>query len=108
MGNDARIDAATLIMSCIEDGPTWPENLLYQCGCQLVNDLKDYFKISPAQAQAETPRISFEAAYIRLQSAGFLLADPEPALDSFIVLRSAYANALNSLMKYWVVSHRKF
>ena len=104
----ALLDAATLIISCMEDGPAGPANLLYQSGCQLVNDLKDYFKLSPAQAQAGTPGKSFEAAYARLQSAGFCLADPETALASFIVLRSAYADALHSLMKYWVVSQRKF
>jgi hypothetical protein len=48
------------------------------------------------------------ASYTRLQSAGYCLADPEPACASFIVLRSAYADALHSLMKYWVVSQRKF
>ena len=104
----ALLDAATLIMSCIEDGPAGPAHLLYQSGCELVNDLKDYFQISPARTQAETPRRSFEAAYTRLKSAGFCLADPETALASFIVLRSAYAEALHSLMKYWVVSQRKF
>ena len=104
----AILDTATLIISCIEDGPTGPAHLLYQSGCQLVNDLKDYFNISPAKAQAGTPKRSFEEAYTRLQSVGFCLADPEPAWDSFIVLRSAYAEALHSLMKYWVVSHRKF
>jgi hypothetical protein len=104
----ALLDAATLIISCIEDGPAGPAHLLYKSGCQLVNDLKDYFKISPAQAQAGNPRSSFEEAYTRLKSAGFCLADPEPALASFIELRSAYAEALHSLMKYWVVSQRKF
>jgi len=104
----ALLDAAILIISCIEDGPEGPAHLLYQSGCELVNDLKDYFKISPARTQAETSRRSFEAAYTRLKSAGFCLADPEPALVSFIELRSAYAEALHSLMKYWVVSQRKF
>jgi hypothetical protein len=93
---------------CIEDGPAGPAHLLYQSGCQLVNDLKDYFKVSPAQAQAGTSRISFEAAYTRLKSSGFCLADPEHACASFIALRSAYEDALQSLMKYWVVSQRKF
>src|SRR5260370_11484936 len=51
----ALLDAATLIMSCIEDGPAGPAHLLYRSGCQLANDLKDYFKISPAQAQDGTP-----------------------------------------------------
>src|SRR6266516_1472246 len=104
----ALLDAAVLTISCIEDGPAGPAHLLYQSGCELVNDLKDYFKISPVQTQAETPRISFEAAYTRLKSAGFCLADPETALASFIELRSAYAEALHGLMKYWVVSQRKF
>ena len=104
----ALLDAATLIISCIEDGPAGPAHLLYKSGCQLANDLKDYFKISPAQAQVWTPRSSFEEAYTRLKSAGFCLADPEPALASFIQLRSAYVEALHSLMKYWVVSQRKF
>ena len=103
----ALLDAAILIISCIEDGPAGPAYLLYQSGCELVNDLKDYFKISPVQIQAETPRISFEAAYTRLKSAGFCLAYPEAAWASFIVLRSAYADALHSLMKYWVVSQRE-
>jgi hypothetical protein len=65
----ALLDAATLIISCIKDGPAGPANLLYQGGCQLVNDLKGYFKISPAQAQTGIPRGSFEAAYTRLKSA---------------------------------------
>jgi hypothetical protein len=104
----ALLDAATLIMSCIEDGPAGPAHLLYKSGCQLVNDLKDYFNISPAQAQAGNPKKSFEEAYTCLKSAGFCLADPEPAMASFIQLRSAYAEALHSLMKYWVVSQRKF
>src|SRR6266516_1262597 len=104
----ALLDAATLIMSCIEDGPAGPATLLYQSGCQLANDLKDYFKISPAQSEAGTPKRSFEAAYTRLKSAGFCLADPEPAWASFTKLRSAYADALHSLMKYWVVTHRNF
>src|SRR2546421_2896517 len=76
----ALLDAATLIISCIEDGPAGPANLLYQSGCQLGNDLKDYFKIAPAQAQTGTPRRNFEAAYTRLKSAGVCLAEPEPAL----------------------------
>jgi hypothetical protein len=71
-------------------------------GIIVISTLVDVFQ------QAETPRISFEAAYTRLKSAGFCLADPEPALASFIVLRSAYADALHSLMEYWVVSQRKF
>jgi hypothetical protein len=100
----ALLDAATLIISCIEDGPAGPANLLYQSGCQLVHDLKDYFKISFAQAQTEIPGRSFETAYTRLNSAGYCLVDPETALASFIELRSAYAEALHSLMKYWVVS----
>ncbi len=104
----ALLDAATLIMSCIEDGPAGPATLLYQSGCQLANDLKDYFKISPAQSEAGTPKRSFEAAYTRLKSAGFCLADPEPALASFIKLQSAYAEALHSLTKYWVVTQRNF
>src|SRR6266705_828653 len=97
----ALLDAAILIIRCIEDGPAGPAHLLYQSGCQLVHDLKDYFKISPAQAQVWTPRSSFEEAYTSLKSAGFCLADPEPALASFIQLRSAYVEALHSLMKYW-------
>src|SRR5207247_1043009 len=92
----ALLDAATLIMSCIEDGPAGPATLLYHSGCQLANDLKDYFKISPAQSETGTPKRSFEAAYTRLKSAGFCLADPEPAWASFIKLRSAYAQALPS------------
>ena len=104
----ALLDTATLIVSCIEDGPAGPAQLLYQSGCQLLNDLKDYFKTSPAQVQAGISRSSLEAAYTRLKSAGYCLADPEPALASFIELRSAYAEALHSLMKYWVVSPRKF
>ena len=104
----ALLDTATLIISCLEDGPAGPANLLYQSGCQLANDLKDYFKIAPAQEEAGTPKRSFEAAYTRLKSAGFCLSDPEPAWVSFIELRSAYAEALHSLMKYWVVSKRKF
>ncbi len=104
----ALLDAATLIISCIVNGPAGPANLMYQSGCQLVHDLKDYFKISPAQSHFGTLRKSFEEAYTRLKSAGFCLADPESALASFIQLRSAYAEALHSLMKYWVVSQRKF
>jgi hypothetical protein len=104
----ALLDAATLIICCIENGPVGPAHLLYQSGCQLVNDLKDYFKIAPAQALAGTPTLCFEEAYTRLKSVGFCLADPELALASFIQLRSAYAEALHSLMKYWVVSQRKF
>jgi hypothetical protein len=104
----ALLDAATLIISCVEDGPAGPALLLYKSSCQLANDLKDYFKISPAQSQAETPRKSFEEAYTRMKSAGFCLADPELACASFIQLRSAYAEALHSLMKYWVVPQRKF
>jgi hypothetical protein len=104
----ALLDAATLIISCIEDGPVGPANLFYTSGCQLVNDLKDHFKISPAQVQTGTPSSIFEAAYTRLRSAGFYLADPESALASFIELRSAYVEALHSLMQYWVVCHRKF
>ncbi len=74
-----------------------------------MNKLKDYFKISPAKAQAGTPRLSFEEAYTRLKSAGFCLADPEPAWVSFIELRSAYAEALHSIVViYWVVFQRKF
>jgi hypothetical protein len=100
------LDAATLIISCIEDGPAGPANLLYQSGCHLVNDLKDYFKISPAQAQTGIPGRSFEAVYTRLKSAGYCLVDPEPALATFIELRSAYAEPLHSLMRYWLVSWR--
>src|SRR5437660_2121047 len=67
----ALLDAATLIISCIEDGPAGPAHLLYQSGCQLMHDLKDYFNIASAQAEAGTPKRNFEAAYTRLQSAGF-------------------------------------
>src|SRR6266699_2971937 len=43
----ALLDAATLIISCIEDGPAGPAHLLYQSGCQLGQTLKTTSKSRP-------------------------------------------------------------
>src|SRR5260370_40933885 len=52
----ALLDAATLIMSCIEDGPAGAPHLFYQSGCHPANHLKKYFKILPPQPQDRQPK----------------------------------------------------
>jgi hypothetical protein len=105
----AILDTAILVISCIDGEQVGPARLLYQSGSQLIDELLHYFEISLVPAPVdEATRRDFESAYARLQAAEYCLADPEPAWASFVVLRSAYADTLHSLMKYWAVSYRKF
>ncbi|HYY88000.1 MAG TPA: ion channel [Chloroflexota bacterium] len=96
----AVMDAATLVLTTIEDGPTGWAKLSRAVGNHCLEDLVYYFRL-PAEPEVGVERAEFDEARRRLQRAGFRLRDPEESWASFARARAEYAGRVNALAHYW-------
>jgi len=96
----AVMDAATLVLTTIEDGPKGWAKLSRAVGGHCLEDLVMYFRL-PAQPEVGVERDEFEVARRRLERAGFTLRDPDAAWDDFSRLRAEYAGRVNALARHW-------
>ena len=92
----AVMDAATLVMSIVDDKAEGPARLMFTVGNHLVEDLARNFRF----LRVEGPMIEreeFEQAWGRLQKAGYRCRGKEGGWDQFSKLRSKYASPLNQV-----------
>jgi len=96
----AVMDAATLVLTTIEDGPKGWAKLSRAVGAHCLEDLVLNFRLRDAR-EVGLERAEFDEACRRLEWAGFRLRDPDEAWDSFSRLRMEYAGRVNALAHNW-------
>jgi hypothetical protein len=96
----AVMDAATLVLTTIEDGPKGWAKLSRAVGGHCLEDLVQYFRL-PDEPEVGVERWEYDEACRRLALAGFRLGDPEDAWIHFSRLRMEYAGRVNALARNW-------
>jgi hypothetical protein len=96
------LDAATLVVTTIEDLPRGDAELCRRVGSHLVEDLNNLGFREVRTAWLE--RADFDAACNRLEAAGFRLAPRDEAWGRFEAARLAYAPRLEAMAAYWSVA----
>ena len=94
------MDAATLVLTTIEDGPKGWAKLSRAVGGHCIEDLALYFGLQ-VQPELGVERAEFEEARDRLARAGFRLQDADKSWASFSRMRLEYAGQINALARYW-------
>jgi len=96
----AVMDAATLVLTTIEDGPKGWAKLSRAVGGHCLEDLVLNFRLR-TESEVGLEREEFDEACRRLAWAGFRLRDPDEAWESFSRLRMEYAGRVNALAHHW-------
>jgi len=94
----AVMDAATLIISAVEEESVGPARLMFTVGNHLVADLARYFRLS-LSAHPYVERDEFDEAMARLAKAGYRCRSNPDAWTEFASLRARYAAPLNEMNK---------
>jgi hypothetical protein len=98
----ALLDASTLVLTTISDGPYGHAKLMNEMGRHLTHDLVGYFRLEQGNAVG-IDREEFDAARRRLAEAGLDVRDADDAWEEFSRLRAVYATALNALARHFAV-----
>jgi hypothetical protein len=96
----AVMDAATLVLTTIDDGPTGWAKLSRAVGGHCIEDLVQFFSL-PDEPELGVEREEFDEARRRLQRAGFVLKDADVSWANFSRLRMEYAGRVNALARNW-------
>jgi hypothetical protein len=96
----AVMDASTLVLTTIEDGPKGWAKLSRAVGGHCLEDLVQYFQL-PDEPELGVERQEFDEARQRLRRAGFRLQDADASWASFSRLRTEYAGRVNALARFW-------
>src|SRR2546423_2997516 len=96
----AVLDATTLVLTTVVDGPRGPAKMTFAMGTHLVEDLARFFRIE-RDHDPGVERYEFDLARERLSAAGWSLLGPEESWVAFSRLRAQYAVALNNMAKWW-------
>jgi hypothetical protein len=94
----AVMDAATLIISTIEDESEGPARLMFTVGNHLVEDLSWYFGLE-SSPDPYVEREEFDEAVARVGKAGYRCRQTGVAWKEFVALRAKYAFPLNQMAK---------
>lgn len=98
----AVMDAATLILSTLEDVAEGPAILMSKVGGHLVEDIAWYFRL-PTSPDPIVERAEFDQAHARLVQAGYQCKDPDQAWPEFARRRATYASPLNALARVMAI-----
>jgi hypothetical protein len=98
----AVLDAATLVLTVLEDGPKGPAHFTRSLGVHTVLDLQSIFGL-PREEYALVSPPEFREAYCRLRQAGYPLVAEERAWEAFAAARREYAGPLNELARYFAI-----
>ncbi len=98
----AVMDAATLVLSTLEDVPDGPARLMYKVGGHLVEDVTWFFRLRPS-ADPIVEREEFDQARARLEKAGYRCKAPDQAWTEFSRLRSRYGSPLNQMAQFLAI-----
>jgi multisubunit Na+/H+ antiporter MnhC subunit len=93
------LDAASLILTTIQEVPRGEAKLFKRVGTHLVEDISNLGFAMETGGGLE--RADFEAACDRLEAAGYCLARREAAWPAFEMARSTYAARLEGMAAYW-------
>ncbi|HEV7666435.1 MAG TPA: potassium channel family protein [Chloroflexota bacterium] len=96
----AVMDAATLVLTTIDNGPTGWAKLCRAVVGHCIEDLVQNFRLS-AEPEVGVERQEFEEARQRLARAGFKLKDADLSWAHFSRLRFDYAGGVNALARHW-------
>jgi len=96
----AVMDAATLVLTTIEDGPYGWAKLSRAVGGHCLEDLVQYFRLE-YQPEVGVERDEFDEARQRLERAGFRLKDADQSWANFGRMRMDYAGRVNALARHW-------
>ena len=99
----ALLDAATLMMTTIADGPAAQAKVMRAIGVHVIEDIARFLGYALLGAVPDGPgveRVEFDAARERLGAAGYRLVEAEAAWASFAALRAEYAGRLNVLARF--------
>jgi hypothetical protein len=99
----ALLDAASLIVTIVENMPTGNARLLLDAGMHLTHDLAAYYDL-PDAAVADPDASERTALCERLSASGFEVRDEEAAWRRFAELRRSYANPLSGIGARWYVA----
>jgi hypothetical protein len=93
------LDAASLVLTTIEEVPRGEAKLFKRVGTHLVEDIYNLgFRLGEP---GSLDRSDFEAACYRLREAGYRLVDDEVAWPAFEAARGTYALRLEAMASYW-------
>jgi len=93
------LDAASLVLTTIEDVPRGEAKLFKRMGTHLVEDISNLgFR---AGRPTTLDRSSFDAACDRLEEAGYALASRDEAWPAFEAARATYSSRLEAMATYW-------
>ena len=98
----AVLDATTLVLTTVVDGPHGPAKMMFAMGTHLVEDLGRFFQM-PGDHEIGVERYEFDQARERLAAAGWELHSAEDSWKGFSRLRGQYAGQLNSMAKWWAI-----
>ncbi|MDQ6671828.1 MAG: potassium channel family protein [Chloroflexota bacterium] len=96
----AVMDASTLVLTTIKNGPKGWAKLSRSVGGHCLEDLVAYFGLATVP-EVGVERAEFDEARRRLEAAGFALEDADTSWDHFARLRQEYAGRVNALARYW-------
>ncbi|HEV7214584.1 MAG TPA: potassium channel family protein [Chloroflexota bacterium] len=96
----AVLDAACLVTTTIDGGPSGPAYLFKSVGIHLVADLGQYFRLD-ANDDTYVEESEFVAVRERLLSAGYRLENEARSWASFSRARAQYAGVLNAMARRW-------
>src|SRR5258708_3582243 len=92
----AVMDAATLVMSAVDEDEEGPARLMFTVGNHLVEDLSWYFRFTGTKYPL-VARAAFEQAVARLRKAGFRVKSGGEADTRFSPLREKSASKMNQV-----------
>jgi hypothetical protein len=95
----AVMDATTLVLTTLEDGPKGWAKLSRAVGGHCIEDLVMYFDL-PVEPEIGVERSEFDEARHRLERAGFRLQDPDQSWANFSRYRLEYAGRVNALARH--------
>src|SRR5438477_4581120 len=96
----AVLDASTLLLTTVVDGPRGPAKMVFAMGTHLVEDLSRFFRIAKDHDPG-VERYEFDQARERLAAAGWELLGADESWVAFSRLRTQYAVQLNNMAKWW-------
>jgi hypothetical protein len=94
----AVMDAASLVMSTVEEESAGSAHLMFTVGKHLVEDLAWFFRLDRSP-EPYVERAEFDAALTRLATAGYRCRQGDAAWSEFASLRARYAYPLNQMAK---------
>lgn len=97
------LDAATLMMTTIQEARDGQARIFYNVGRHATRDLSRYFRVGGTEDTPGIERSEFDHACDRLEAAGYKLNNRDEAWHKFSNLRSGYAGRLNVLARFFEI-----